>query len=89
MDYASVDMGLEYEVWKYDEGILPFECSGELLVVAPLATKNLAEFETKPMEVFERNPVEVGSLEKIDSSHLSLWVINRTQEICGDFIGGL
>ena len=72
VDFASADMGLECEVWKSDEGILPFECSGELLVVAPLATENLAESESKPMEVSERNPIEVGSLEKIDSNQLSL-----------------
>ena len=65
-------MGLECEVWKSDEGIVPFECSGEPLAVAPLATENPVEFESKPMEVSERNPMEVRSSEKIDSSQLSL-----------------
>ena len=77
MDFASVDMGLECEVWKSDEGIMPFECSGEPLVVAPLAIENPTEFESKLMEVSERNSMEVGSSKKIDSCQLSLWVINR------------
>ena len=77
MNFASADMGLECQVWKSDEGILPFERTGEPLVVAPLATENLVMFESKLVEVSERNPMEVGCSEKIDSSQLSLWVINR------------
>ena len=77
VDFASADMGLECEVWKSYEGILPFECTGEPLVVAPLAIENLVMFEIKPVEVSKRNPMEVGCSEKIDSSQLSLWVINR------------
>ena len=77
MDFAFTDMGLECEVWKSDEGIFPFECTGEPLVVAPLAIENLVMFEIKPVEVSERNPMEVGCSEKNDSSQLSLWVINR------------
>ena len=77
MDFASADMGLEYEVWKSDEGFVPFECSGEPLVVAPLASENPTKSRSKLMELSERNPMEVRSLKKIDNSQLSLWVINR------------
>lgn len=77
MDFASANMGLESEVWKSNEGFMPFECSGEPLVMAPLASENPTESETELMKVSERNPMEVGSSEKINSSQLSLWVINR------------
>ena len=77
VDFSSADMGLECEVWKSNEGFLPFECSGEPLVVTPLASENPTESRSKLMELSERNPMEVGSSEKINSSQLSLWVINR------------
>ena len=77
VDFASADKGLECEVWKSDEGFVPFECSGEPLVVTPLASENPMESRSKLMELSKRNSMEVGSSEKIDSSQLSLWVINR------------
>ena len=42
-----------------------------------LASENPTESRSKLMELSERNPMEVGSSEKINSSQLSLWVINR------------
>lgn len=54
---------------------LDSECAPS--VVAVLAMEILAGFESNPMKVVEGNPVEGGGLEKVDSSQLSLWVINR------------
>ena len=63
------------------DSVVDFASTGPDLECAPsvvtlLAMEILAGSKSNLMEVVEGNPVEGGGPEKVDSSQLSLWVIN-------------
>lgn len=50
LDALSVDVGLECEMWDYDEGLLTWDRDDEPLAVEPLASANLINDKKAPAE---------------------------------------
>ena len=50
VDSLSVVLGLEDEIWEFDERLMTWERGGEPLVVVPLATKVPLDLESSPMK---------------------------------------
>ena len=61
VDSLSVVLGLEDEIWEFDERLMTWERGGEPLVVVPLATEGPLDLESSPMK-------ELGCKESVDNN---------------------
>ena len=61
VDSLSVVLGLEDEIWEFDERLMTWERGGEPLVVVPLATEGPLDLESSPTK-------ELGCKESVDNN---------------------
>ena len=70
VESLSVVLGLESEMWEFDERLRSCEGGDKPLVVVPLATKGPVESESSHVK-------EIGCKESVDNSQLAQWITNR------------